>query len=129
MNIISIVTLPSQLAARTSPPSVAVRLFPACACAREGLCVLTHDRDVVLDQEQGFLAALHQHGQSVAVPLSVQMHPVYAHDSVSGLQRALSEEEEEEEGGGGREGDGGGKTNAERAAQDALTQAAVTVNH
>lgn len=33
--------------------------------------VLTHDRDVVLDQEQGFLAALHQHRQSVGVLLSV----------------------------------------------------------
>lgn len=60
------------------------------ACVRAGPCVLTHDRDVVLDQEQGFLAALHQHGQSVGVPLSVQRHPVYAHHSVSSLQRALS---------------------------------------
>lgn len=54
---------------------------------------LTHDRDVVLDQEQGFLAALHQHRQSVGVLLSVQRHPVYAQHPVAGLQRALSAEE------------------------------------
>lgn len=35
------------------------------------VCVLTHDRDVILNQEQSFLAALHQHGQSVSVLLSV----------------------------------------------------------
>lgn len=57
------------------------------------VCVLTHDRHVVLDQEQSFLAALHQHRQSVGVLLSAQRHPVYAQHSVSGLQRALSAEE------------------------------------
>lgn len=55
--------------------------------------VLTHDRDVVLDQEQSLLAALHQHRQSVGVLLPVQRHPVYAQHSVAGLQRALSAEE------------------------------------
>lgn len=50
---------PSEQRCPTTPPHI------------PRVCVLTHDRDVILDQEQGLLAALHQHGQSVRMLLSV----------------------------------------------------------
>lgn len=77
--------LPSEQRCPTRPPRV-------CASARVCVCVLTHDGDVILDQEQSFLAALHQHGQSVGVLLPVERHPVHAEHSVSGPQSSLSAE-------------------------------------
>lgn len=59
----------------TTAPNAPI-IYPQSKAARPRLhmfaaCVLTHDRDVVLDQEQSFLAALHQHRQSVGVLLPV----------------------------------------------------------
>ena len=57
-----------------------------CVCVRP----LTHDGDVVLDLEQGFLAALGQHDEGVAVVGVVQRDAVHTEETITGTQRALS---------------------------------------
>lgn len=53
--------------------------------------VPTHNCDIVLDLEQGFLSTLGQHAQGVAVGTAVQRHAVDAEEPIPGPQRALPE--------------------------------------
>lgn len=50
---------------------------------------LTHDSDVILYLEQGFLSALSQHAEGVAVVGVVQRHAVHTEEAIAGAQRAL----------------------------------------
>lgn len=63
----------------------------ACTCA--SACLLTHDGDVVFDEEESLVAALHDQGQSVSMFLSVQSHSVHAQHAVAGAQGSLPDEE------------------------------------
>lgn len=55
------------------------------------LCLgLTHDGDIILDLEQGFLAALPQHAKGFIVAGVVQWHTINAQEAVPGPQRPLS---------------------------------------
>lgn len=58
-------------------------------CLHARVRLLTHDGDVVLDEEESLVAALHDQGQSVSMFLSVQSNSVHTQHTIAWTQGSL----------------------------------------